>query len=146
MATGFRLKPATKRAPVARNLDGQDGGGYVASFRAGPVAGDVDVPVAAMQYLRERLSTANLKEPLRATRLSAPSGIISSAITKRSNQIHKQIIFEEQNVANLESLKDEFGLLTLATTTPGLLKAVLNALYMRSADVLPQKFGVDVNA
>ena len=112
------------------------------------MADDVDVPVAAMQYLRERLSTANLKEPLRATRLSAPSGIISSAITKLSNQIHEQILFEEQHVSNLGSLKDEFGLLTSATTTPGLLKAMLNVLYVRSVDVhaIPQRFGADVNA
>ena len=110
------------------------------------MADDVDVPVAALEYLRERLSTANLKEPLRATRLSAPSGNVSSAITKLFNQIHKQILFKEQHVVNLEFLKDEFGLLTSATTTPGLLKAMLNALHMRSVDVLPQKFGVDVNA
>ena len=55
-------------------------------------------------------------------------------------------LFEEQHVANLESLKDEFGLLTSATTTLGLLKAMLSALYMRRVDGLPQKFGVDVNA
>ena len=76
------------------------------------MAGDAYVPVAALQYLRERRSTVNLKEPLRATRLSAPSGHISSAITKLSSQIHKQILFEEPHVANLESLKGEFGLLT----------------------------------
>ena len=49
-------------------------------------------------------------------------------------------------MANLESLKDEFGLLTSATTTPGLLKARLNALYMQNVGAPPQKFGVDVNA
>ena len=48
-------------------------------------------------------------------------------------------------MANPESLKDEFGLLTSAITTPGLLKATLNALYVRSVDVLPQRFGVDNN-
>ena len=135
-----------KRAPVARNLDSQDGGGYFASLGAEPVAGDVAVPVAALQYLRERLSTVNLKEPLQATRLSAPSGHMSLAITKLSNQIHTHILLEEQYVANLESRKDEFGLCTLATTTPDLLKDMLNASYVRSVDVLPPKFGIDVNA
>ena len=57
-------------------------------------------------------------------------------------------MFDEQHLAKLESMKDEFGLLTSATATPGLLKAMLNALYMQSVDVLPRKFGVDdiVNA
>ena len=77
------------RAPVVRNLDIQDGGGFFASLRAEPLAEALDVPVA---YLRERLSTANVKEPLQATQLSAPSGNVSSAITKLSNQI----LFEEQ--------------------------------------------------
>ena len=71
---------------------------------------------------------------------------MSLPITKLSNQINKQILFEEQYVGNLESPKDEFGLLTSATTTPGLLKAMLNALYMQSVDVLPQQFGINANA
>ena len=107
---------------------------------------DVPAAEAALHCLRERLSTANLKQPLRATRLSAPSGAVHSAITKLSNQTHKQILFEEQYVASLESLKDKFGRLTSATTTPGLLKAMLNALCVQRVDVLPHTLGVDVNA
>ena len=87
-----------------------------------------------------------MKEPLRATRLSVAPGNIPSAIKTQSNQIPKQILFEEQHAADLESLKDEFGLITSATTTPGLLKGMLNAFYMRSVNVLPQRFGVDANA
>ena len=71
---------------------------------------------------------------------------MSSAITKLSNQIHKQILFEEQYAAILEALKGEFGLLTSATTTPGLRKAALSVLYVRNADVIPQAFGADSNA
>ena len=136
-----------KRDPAARNLDGQDGGGWAASLGAERQAEGVGVPVAALHYLRdrERLSTANAKEPLRATRLSAPSGndIVdhdtlcprrSQSCPIRSTSTVKQILFEEQYVANLEALKDEFGLLTSATTTPRLLKAMLNALYVRSVD------------
>ena len=37
-----------KRAPVAWNLDSQDGGGYVASLGAEPVVEDADGPVAAL--------------------------------------------------------------------------------------------------
>ena len=54
-------------------------------------------------------------------------------------------MFEEQCtcVADLGALKGEFGLLTSATTTPGLLKAMLNVLYVRSVDVLrsPESLG-----
>ena len=42
----------------------------------------------------------------------------------------------------LESLKDEFGLLTSATTAPGLLKCFLNALYVRKVDVIPVQLGL----
>ena len=45
-------------------------------------------------------------------------------------------------VACLESLKDEFGLLTSATTAPGLLKCFLNALYVRKVDVIPMQLGL----
>ena len=50
------------------------------------------------------------------------TGAVSWAIAKLSNQIHKQILFEEQHVSNLQSLKGKFGLMTSATTTAGLLK------------------------
>ena len=35
-----------------------------------------------------------------------------------------QILYDERDVANLESLKDEFGIGTTAATTPRLLKAI----------------------
>ena len=46
------------------------------------------------------------------------------------------------HVSNLESLKDEFGISTTAATTPGLLKAILNCLYVRGIDVTPRDLGV----
>ena len=45
-------------------------------------------------------------------------------------------------MASLESLKDEFGIGTTAATTPGLLKAFLNVLYVRAVDVVPDEIGV----
>ena len=35
-----------------------------------------------------------------------------------------------------------FGIGTTAATTPGLLKAFLNVLYVRTVDVLPEDIGV----
>ena len=80
----------------------------------------VDVRVAALRCvgLQERRSTANVKESLRdwATQLSvdswhqqAQSMTLSSATTKLPNQTHKQILFEEQYVASLESMQVSEG-------------------------------------
>ena len=60
-------------------------------------------------------------------------GPIASGITKLANLVHRQVLRDERHVVNLESLKDEFGIGTTAATTPGLLKAFLNVLYVRAA-------------
>ena len=52
------------------------------------------------------------------------------------------MLSDERHVANLESLKGEFGIGTTAATTPGLLKAFLNVLYVRTVDVVPEDIGV----
>ena len=44
--------------------------------------------------------------------------------------------------SNLESLKGEFGISTAAATAPGLLKAILNCVYVRQIDVTPHDLGV----
>ena len=67
---------------------------------------------------------------------------IASRITKLANLVHRQVLSDERHVANLESLKDEFGIGTTAATTPGLLKAFLNVLYVREVVVIPQELGV----
>ena len=46
------------------------------------------------------------------------------------------------HVSNLESLNDELDISTTAATTPGLLKAILNYLYVRQIDVTPHDLGV----
>ena len=63
-------------------------------------------------------------------------------ITKLANLVHKQVLSDERHVANLESLKDEFGIGTTAATTPGLLKAFMNVLYVREVAVIPQQLRV----
>ena len=98
-------------------------------------------PSAVLDYLRGRIRDANTKEALRATKLWAPSGVHASAnasaTTKLSNRIHSEVLKDESHVACLESLKDKFGLLTSAITTPGLLKCFLNALYVRKGGCDP---------
>ena len=137
-------RQVAKRADVVRNLDtAAEGVGFFASIcEAPPDPSRVDLPLKALEYLRERLTTANSKETLHGTRLNAPMGPIASGITKLANLIHRQVLSDERHVANLESLKDEFGIGTTAATTPGLLKAFLNVLYVRAVDVVPNELGV----
>ena len=96
----------------------------------------------ALEYLRERLTTANSKGVLHGTKVSAPMGPIASGITKLVNLVHRQVLSDGRHVENLESLKDEFGIGTAAATTPGLLYAFLNVLYVRAVVVIPQNRGV----
>ena len=115
---------------------------YMIPHPTPPSMQDVPLMAMALEYLRERLMTANSKEVLHGTRLNAHMGPIASGITKLANLVHRQVLSDDRHVANLESLKDEFGIsMTAATTcTPGLLKAFLNVLYVRAVDdiVVPQ--------
>ena len=52
-------------------------------------------------------------------------GPIASGITKLANLVHRQVLSDDRHMANLESLKDEFGIGTTAATTPGPLKALI---------------------
>ena len=65
-------------------------------------------------------------------------GPIASGITKLANLVHRQVLSDERHVANLESLKDEFGIGTTAATTPGPLNAFMNVLWGRAAEALRQ--------
>ena len=106
---------------MARNLDSIGDSGFFASLGGDESPTPEGTPSAVLDYLRGRLRDANTKEPLRVTKLSAPSGADALAITKLSNRVHKEVLNDESHVACLESLKDEFGLLVLtsATTAPG---------------------------
>ena len=129
---------------VARNLDGDGNGGFVASLGGLNTTTPDGAPSAVLGYLRERLRAANTKEPIRATKLTAPSGTHASAITMLPNHVHKEVLYDETHVACLGSLKAEFGLLTSATTAPGLLKCFLNALYVQEVDVPPLELGLEM--
>lgn len=140
-----KLAKKNSRNTVARNLDGIGNGGFFASLGGDENPTPEETPLAVLEYLRGRLREANTKEALRATKLQAQSGAHASAITRLSNRVHKEVLYDESHVACLdrpESLKDEFGLLTSATTAPGLLKCFLNALYVRKVDVIPVQLGL----
>ena len=85
-----------KRADVARNLDEPtEGVGFFASICEAPLdTNKEDLPLKALEYLREQLTTANSKETLHGTRLNAPMGPIASGITKLANLIHRQVLSE----------------------------------------------------
>ena len=108
-------KQIAKRTNVGMNLDKSEGEGFFASL-VGEVPSNTtkqDAPLMALQYLRERLTTANLvvpsdnsKEVLHGTRLNARMGPIASGIAKLANLVHRQVLSDVRHVANLESLKD----------------------------------------
>ena len=128
-----KLAKKNARNTVARNLDGICNGGFFASLGGDDNTSTPEgTPSAVMDYLRGRLRDANTKEALRATKLSAASGAHASAIKKLSSRAHRGVLNDEGHVDCLESLKGECGLLTSATTTPGLLKCFLTALYQGS--------------
>ena len=112
---------------------------------------DVD-PQTPLEHPRQFWSTFGFgndstlpirRSPTRATKLTAPLGPHASSITKLSNCFHKEVLYDEVHdiVACLESLKDEFRLLTLATTAQchGLRKSFFNSLYAQEVDVIRVK-------
>ena len=132
------------RSTAARNLDGDGSGGFYASLGGATPVNPTGATPAVFEHLRVRPKAANAKEPQRATKLTAPSGAHASGITRLSNCVHQEVLYDETHVACLESLKDEFGLLTSATTAPGLIKCFLNALYVREVDVIPLQLGLEM--
>ena len=102
-----------------RTLHGKpESEGFFASFGEAPTTNPKDAPLMALRHLRERLTATNNKDTVHGTKLTAPNGPISSGITKLSNLIHKQVLSDERDVANLEPLKDEFDIGTTAATIP----------------------------
>ena len=108
-----------------------------------------DVPLIVLQYLRDRLTAANNKEAIHGTRLGAPNRQIASGITKLSNLIHKQYCTTSEMWPTWSPWPEgrvwhrcNSYCCYYAATTPGLLKAILNCLYVREIDVVPLQLGV----
>ena len=139
-------KDNRKRANVARNLAVKtESKGVFASLGETSTRPAKYTPLTTLQYLREQLTAANNKEPIYGTKPNVSNGPISSGITKLSNLIHKQMLNGEMHVSNLKSRKDEFGISTTAATTPGLLKAILNCLYVDDINIVtPRAQGLGV--
>ena len=94
-----KLAKKNARNNVARNLDGDSNGRFFASLVGGDTtAAPEGTPSAVLEYLHGRLRDANMTKALRATKLSAPSGVHASAITKLSNGTHREVLNDESHV------------------------------------------------
>ena len=82
-----------------------------------------NVPVEVMKYIRELLTTANETKILKsATFVVEPN--INDICQKMANEVKRDVLPGDSHVTAMESIKDEFGLKTSATITPGLLKVM----------------------
>ena len=59
-----------------------------------------------------------------------------------ANEVHKDVLPGDSHVTAMESIKDEFGLETSATTAPGLLKVMFLAMASRSVRVQQRFLGL----
>ena len=98
------------------------------------VAAPPGVPAEVAKYIRKLLTTANETKILKsATFVVEPN--INAICQKMSNEVHRDVLPGDSHVTAMESIKDEFGLRTSATTTPGSLKVMFLAMASRSVRV-----------
>ena len=100
-----------------------------------------DVPAEVAKYIRELLTIANETKILKgATFTVAPN--INAICQRMANEVHRDVLPGDSHVTAMESIKDEFGLRTSATTTPGLLKVMFLAMASRSVRVQRRLLGL----
>ena len=100
-----------------------------------------DVPAEVARYIRELLTTANETNILKgATSTAEPN--INAICQRMANEVHRDVLPGDSHVTAMESIKDEFGLRTSATTTPGLLKVMFLAMACRSVRVQRRLLGL----
>ena len=63
-----------------------------------------------------------------------------------TNKVHKDVLPGNSHVTAMEAIKDEFGLRTSATTTPGLLKVMFVAMASRKIRVQQRLLGLGTTA
>ena len=101
----------------------------------------LDVPAKVAQYVRKLLTVANETKILKGASFVVEPNI--NAICQRmANEVHKDVLPGDSHVTAMESIKDEFGLKTSATTTPGLLKVVFAAIASRNVRVQRRLLGL----
>ena len=99
------------------------------------------VPAAVAKYIRELLTMANKTKLLKSTTFTVEPNINAILCQRMANcnGVHKGVLPGDSHMASMESIKDEFGLKTSATTTPGLLKVMLLAILMASRNIRVQR-------
>ena len=100
-----------------------------------------DVPAEVARYIRGLLTEANETKILKGATFTVTPDI--NAICQRmANEVHRDVLPGDSHVTAMESIKDEFGLRTSATTTPGLLKVMFLAMACRSVRVQRRLLGL----
>ena len=112
----------------------------------GALGGDMDEAVPDVQaevclYIRKLLTLANDHEILKGATYDVTPD--TNALCQRmANEVHRDVLPGDSHVAAMESLKDEFGLRTSATTTPGLLRVMFVAMANRKIRVQRRLLGL----
>ena len=97
-----------------------------------------DVPAEVARYIRELLTKANETKILKSATFTVTPDI--NAICQRmANEVHRDVLPGDSHVTATESIKDEFGLRTSATTPPGLLKVMFLAIDQASRSARVQR-------
>jgi hypothetical protein len=100
-----------------------------------------DVQAEVCLYIRKLLTLANDHEMIKGVTFNVPPD--TNALCQRmSNEVHRDVLPGDSHVAATESLKDEFGLKTSATTTPGLLKVMFVSMASRKIRVQRRLLGL----
>ena len=88
---------------------------------------EANLPSNVCLYIRKLLTLANDHEMLKGASFDVPPD--TNALCQRmANEVHRDVLPGDSHVTAMEPFKDEFGLWTSATTTPGLLKVTFVAM------------------
>ena len=100
-----------------------------------------DVPSEVCLYIQKLLTLANDHEILKGASFDVPPD--TNALCQRmANEVHRDVLPGDSHVTAMESFKDEIGLKTSATTTPGLLKVMFVAMASRKIRVQRRLRGI----
>ena len=105
-----------------------------------------DGPAEVCLYIRKLLTLPNDygHEILKGS--GAPFDITPDTNTlcqRMANEVHKDVLPGYRHATSTESIKDEFGLRTSATTAPGLLKIMFLAIACREMRIQRRPLGLD---
>ena len=100
-----------------------------------------DVPSEVCLYIRKLFTLANDHEILKGASFDVPPD--TNALCQRmANEVHRDVLPGDSHVTAMEPFKDDVGLRTSATTTPGLLKVMFVAMASRKIRVQKQLLGL----